>query len=119
VTSLLLTLLGLVAAHLGASRTGGGWIAEVLVPGALAWALAHPPSREIAIAVATGLAVYAGLRAVWAMQSAPPAVMPPTATSGIIRRPARRQWSIDLDTMITATQQPAPPRGGHDAAQHR
>jgi hypothetical protein len=117
VTSLVLTLLGLVAAHLGASRTGGGWIAEVLVPGALAWALAHPPSREIAIGVATGLAIYAGLRAVWAMQASPAAPVP-TATTGIIRRPAPRQWSVDLDELITATQHPAPPRGGTGAAKH-
>lgn len=114
-TQLAITMLGLVAASLGSSRSAGHWVADLAVPGALAWALAHPPSRELAITVATGFAIHAGLRAVLAMQRAAQPT-PPSPAGGILRRPPPRVWSVDLDEALRMTQAPAPPRGGAHGA---
>lgn len=112
---LAITMLGLVAASIGHTRSGTQWLSELVIPGVLAWALAHPPSREVAIGVATALAIYAGLRAVRDLQreAHPP---PASPAGGLLNRPPPRVWSVDLDQMIRSTQTPAPPRGGAHGA---
>lgn len=97
-TSLVVTMLGLVAAHLGRARSD---VADLGVPAALAVGLAHPPARDVALGVAMVIAALAGGRALYQMQAArrlmdadPEAA--PTEHGGMLRRPRGREWSVDL-----------------------
>lgn len=128
-TSLVVTMLGLVAAHLGRARSD---VADLGVPAALAVGLAHPPARDVALGVAMVIAALAGGRALYQMQAArrlmdadPEAA--PTQHGNIIIRRHRRQWAVDLNEQLrrvdsirvtvmdsAATAPPMPRSGRHD-----
>jgi len=97
-TSLAVTLLGLVATHLGGARSG---VADLVVSTLLAVAVAHPPSRELVVGLAAVVAGVAGGHALYRLQAQrrmmdtdPEAA--PTEHGGMLRRPRGREWSVDL-----------------------
>lgn len=116
--SLFLTILGVLSTSVSTATMRSSprvlvymhAIYEVCVPTALAMALAHPPARDAAIALAAAMALMVGMLSVGAAfyqrgeveRASALAVRP-----GAVRRLRQvRRWTVDLDAHLRDLQHP-------------
>lgn len=112
VMSLLLTVLGVVVtAFVRPEHTTSALPLQhlhtaygVVVPIALALALAHPPLRDAAVAIAAALALLVAVLSALAWFHTPHVDLADLELGRAVRRAARRQWTVDLDGQIRSMQ---------------
>lgn len=116
--SLFLTILGVLSAAISTATLKNGprslaylhAVYEVCVPTALAMALAHPPVRDAAIALAAAMALLVGVlsisAAVYQREEAQRASALAVRPGAVRRLRQVRRWTVDLDAHLRDLQHP-------------